>query len=170
MSAAYLTIFPGTTQFTTSAGTADYGYTPMIWIYYVKGLSNSTASVIWAQRYYTADSGYDPSLVNRDEDMSRTTVRNLKNVASSDIYPTLTIKENEVKIIIECSLHYPTNGKNYKFSDGRYCNKIPQKTAFGFYVYPLPFPQTVDNNKSIFFHSVVIFSPRPGLFSETEPQ
>ena len=53
ISAAYLTVFPGISRFSTNCR-SDFGYNPMLWIYYVKGNSDSTASVIWVQRYHMA--------------------------------------------------------------------------------------------------------------------
>ena len=52
ISAAYLSIFPGVTRFSTKSSTAPYGYTPIAWIYCIKGNSDSSASVVWFQRYH----------------------------------------------------------------------------------------------------------------------
>ena len=169
MSAAYLTIFPGTTRFAKKDAVADYGYTPMLWIYCIKGNSDSTASVVWAQRYHMTYES-TPESVRQDGSISRTTVNNSKNVPPSQIYPTLKIEQNEVKIIVECAIHY-SRSPDYSFTDGRLCSEVTPKQAFGFFVYPIAPPITHKaNNDAIYFHSVVIFSPRPGLFSETAPK
>ena len=163
-SASYLTIFPGTSQFTVADWTSKYGYNPMLFIFYVKGNSDSTASVVWAQRYHSCDFARDPSTFEQNGDIRRNTVNNLQNVAPSRIYPSLKIEPNEVKIIVECAIHYST-WSAYTLSDGRKNSDRTAKEAFGLYVHPL---KAV--NEVTYFNSVVIFSPRPGLFSETAPK
>ena len=168
---SYLTIFPGTTQFVYREFVPTLGYTPMIWIYYVKGNADSTASVVWALRFHSADFPKEPNRIDCDsKNGQRAVVKNLKNVAPSKIYPSLKIQPGEVKIILECQIHY-SQWSGYSFPDGRNCSQVSPREAFGFYVYPIA-PTNIPgaSNDSIYFPSVVIFSPRSGLFSETAPK
>jgi hypothetical protein len=86
-------------------------------------------------------------------------VKYATNVPPSEIHPNLKIKEGEVKILVECCHCYDTG--NGLFSDGRPCRDIPVSKAFGLWV------MTVNPSSSggkAFFPSVVIFTPKPGLF------
>jgi hypothetical protein len=117
----------------------------------VKGLENEKASVIWCTRWHSANDSPSPgkiSLAGRD---SRSLVNTGSNVDPSKIYPDLRIQKGEVKILIEIAFH------NYEYN-------IPAKKAFGFFV--LNPPKSGDN---IYFNTVVIFTPKPGLFGDTAP-
>ena len=170
-SAAYLTIFPGITQFTATGKHDGYlGYNPMWYVICVKGNENSTASVVWVQRYFSCNDAINPETINQDSRIDRTITSNLQNVEPSRIHPNLKLEKNEIKIILECTIHY-SQASSYSFADGRNCSTVSPSKAFGFFVYPLAPPKTQDGkNDAIYFHSVVIFSPRPGLFSETAPK
>ena len=64
VAAAYLSIYPGTTMFSTSEvpWKSFFGHNAMGFIWYVKGNDNGTASVIWGRRFHTADQAVNPSL------------------------------------------------------------------------------------------------------------
>ena len=170
-SLAYLSVFPGKTRFLSKTKTSDLGYNPLGYIYCIKGVSNSKASVLWARRFHAADGdAFAPDTVVFDNNVKRTNVKNLSEVSPSDIYPTLKINSGEIKIILECAIHY-SQWNQYFFSDGR-CNRdVSPSQAFGLKGILLSAPVTRDGsaNKEIFFSSAVIFTPKPGLFSETAP-
>ena len=67
-----------------------------------------------------------------------------QDASPSEIYPTLKINPNEIKIIFESNVHYS--------------QLSPPETRGG------------TGNDGIYFHSAVIFTPKPGLFDETPPQ
>lgn len=76
---------------------------------------------------------------------------NLKtNVNPTDIHKDLVIQEGKIKIILQQVINYNLSG-----------NKI------GFYLLN---PIGRGYNKYCYFHTVTIFKPNPGLFSETPPQ
>jgi len=47
LSAAYVVVFPGKTEYGTGSRRMPLGYFPHAWIYCVKGLPNGKASVVW---------------------------------------------------------------------------------------------------------------------------
>ena len=71
-------------------------------------------------------------------------------------YPTLTIADGEVKIIVEAYIYKPSDNP-----DGA----CPVKKAFGTYLLTPP-----ARGVSGYFNSVAIFTPKRGLFDETGPQ
>jgi hypothetical protein len=161
---AYLTIFPGKTMYCTSYGVAPMGYVLNSYLYCVKGNSNGTASVLWCLRFHGAVDCISPlKIVNESNVRWCNFVKIQTNAVPSDIYPQLKIQNNEIKIIVECAFHYWTDPSwNYKFTDGRLCKNVPSEEAFGFYALKLKWIGS-------FFPSVVIFTPKPGLFDEIKP-
>ena len=178
---AYLTVFPGNTVTPQECQIYPFGYHTFYTIFYVKGMDNNVAGVIWAISF-AGDGGeedhtwsslngrkngvwYKLSYANYGE-IDRMVTKFSKNVAPSQIHPNLVIQKDEVKIIVECSLLYCTERS---FTDGRQCSQVPFQKVFGFYVIS---PKYVARNGNFysFFNSVVIFTPKPGLFSETPPQ
>ncbi len=99
----------------------------------------------------------------------------MTNTVPSKIYPTLKINPNETKIIIEYNVHY-SQSSGCGFTDGRRTLKVSPSEAFGLRLYKLSPPairgsQTGQGpNDEIYFHSVVIFTPKPDLFTKTAPQ
>jgi hypothetical protein len=85
------------------------------------------------------------------------------DVSPSSIYPGFSIQSGQIKILVEVTLHY-SSASFYYFTDGRPHASVPAKTAFGFWVL---FPPK--KGDAIYFNTVVIFTPRPGLFDETPP-
>ena len=172
-SLAYLSMFPGTSRFTSteaSKHTSDFGYNPLGYIYCVKGNTDSTASVVWARRFHLADGSSDPSHVSVGTRIDRTNVKNLSNKSPSEIYPTLKISPGETKIILECATHY-SQSSAYFFTDGRRAADVSPSQAFGLRLFKLSPPKTRDGktNDAIYFHSVVIFSPASTVFFQSAP-
>jgi Flp pilus assembly protein TadG len=166
---AYLTVFPGKTMYTTSDRTAPLGYVSHGHVYAVRGNGNGTASVLWCIRFHNAYDCPSPSQIVLDLPWN-SLVKRLTNSIPSNIYPDLKIQGTELKIIVECTFHYirvPTCG--YKFTDGRLCADVSSKTAFGFLI--LTPPGISDSIRGgSYFHSVVIFTPKSGLFDGIAPQ
>lgn len=173
VSAAYLSAFPGTSRFTSNKvtnSTGELGYNPLGLIYCVQGITDSTAKVRWVKRFHMAGITYNPSQVAIDNTINRSNVKNLSNASPSEIYPTLRIEKDQIKIIIECAIHY-SQASGYSFADGRRTASVSPSQAFGLKLYKLSPPVTRDgtNNDAIYFHSAVIFTPNPELFNETAP-
>ena len=172
-SLAYLSIFPGKTEFLTGNNSSDLGYRPLGFIYCIKGNADSTASVLWATRFHMATSGAESpgAVVFGSSAVNRTNIKKLSNASPSEIYPTLKIEKDQIKIIIECTL-WTNRGSTHFFTDGTPFSSISHSQAFGFHLLKLSPPKTRDgyNNTEAFFHSAVIFTPKPGLFDETPPK
>ncbi len=171
VSLAYLSIFPGKTEFLTGNNTSDLGYRPHGFIYCVKGITDSTASVLWGRRFQMATGdAISPSTVVFGSWNHRTNIKELANVSPSEIYPTLKIGKDQIKIIIECTL-WTGRGSNHFFTDGTSFSKISHSQAFGLRLFKISPPKTRDeyDNTELFFHSVVIFEPKDGLFDGTPP-
>ena len=157
---AWQSVYPGVSMFRINS-VYPSAHKPITSIYYVKGLDNGKASCIWRTwtRLYESPSkvGYN----SYTDDGLSSSVRFLTNTSPSNIYPTLKINPGDVKIIIETLMERDNSGTQYK--------GISDKAAFGLY---LVTPKSIGDNDSWshMFHSVVIFTPKPGLFDETAPK
>lgn len=175
-SLAYLSFFPGKTEFVSRnhIKKSDLGYRPFGFIACVEGNADSTASVLWMRRFNMArETQISPATVAIDLNAAynkRTNIKNLSNAVPSEIYPTLTIKPGEIKIIIECTIFY-RQGEGYGFTDGRQTANVSPSQAFGLKLFKLSPRVCRDGceNDSLYFHSAAIFTPRPGLFDATPP-
>ncbi|MDR1334133.1 MAG: hypothetical protein LBJ71_02860 [Holosporaceae bacterium] len=73
-----------------------------------------------------------------------------------------------MKIIWECVLCYHRyQSGDWQFSDGRLCRQVPIGEALGFYLLS---PKTASARREDFFNTVIIFTPKSGLFYETPPE
>jgi hypothetical protein len=173
MSAAFLSVFPGVTQYPTKGlgypvCAFPIGYFPIIYVHYVIGNSDGTkASVIWLKHAYTdyysvGGRGGETWLTDH---YWGSIVRYKTSSDPSSIYPGLKIAPNEVKIIFECALCYHATS-NWSFSNDIFCRDVPVKKAMGFYLLS---PKSVSGNKEYYFSTVVIFTPKSGLFDGTPP-
>ena len=151
-SLAYLSMFPGTTRFANRKEKNPLGY-----VFCVRGNTDSTATVLWTRRFHMSGVS-DPSNVVIDQDgLERSNVKRLSNALPTEIYPALKINPGETKIILECAVHY-------------YNTDVPCSRAFGLRLLKLSPPALrAGSNDAIFFPSVVIFTPKPGLFDATAP-
>ena len=162
MRAAYLTVFPGVSMVPTRRDYLPIGFYIEFYLFGVRGEKNNTASVKWVVKlYFTQESGVSGSAI-----INSCVVNNKQHVQSSEIYPYLTIKDGELKIIVECHLRY---GSTLYFSDGRKCKDVPVRDVFGFLLYT-PKPDQWNESFSSFFVSHTIFTPAAGLFDDTRPQ
>ena len=163
--AAYLTVFPGVSMVPIRNEWLPLGFYIEFYLFGVRGEPNNKASVKWVVKlYFTQESGVSGSSV-----INSCVVHNKQHVHPSEICSSLTIKDGEIKIIVECHLRY---GLAYHFSDGRRCKDVSFREVFGFLVYnPVPDKSDRVNSKDFasFFISHAIFAPAAGLFDDTSP-
>jgi hypothetical protein len=161
---AYLAFYPGMTMYATGSQCLPLGHFPLGYIYYVIGEDNNTASVIWGVHFHMDNlRAYKVECVGMSASHGYSYVQYLRKQVPSKIHPKLVIKPGEVKIIVECVCCY--HHTVFSFSDGRLCSNVPAKEAFGFYILS-PKAKSTDG----FFNSIVIFTPKPGLFDGTVPK
>ena len=91
-------------------------------------------------------------------------VKYLKNTAPKNIYQKLRINPGEIKIIVETCILVC---ENYYGDINGIFHSI--KNMLGLYFAKPAIHGNGEGNYSA-FNSIVIFSPRPGLFSETPPK
>jgi Flp pilus assembly protein TadG len=164
LAGAYLTVFPGKSMYTTLDRTAPMGYVSQGQLYCVRGNANGTANVLWCVRFHNAYDCPSPLTIVLGSVAWESLVKNEAGAIPSVIYPELKIQSGETKIIVECAFHYYRDIKpGYKFTDGRYCQNVSSGDAFGFYALNL-------QKQGAFFRTVVIFTPKPGLFDATAPK
>ena len=163
--AAYLTVFPGVSMVPIRNEWLPIGFYIECFFYGVRGEPNNKASVKWTKQLYFLNETY----VTVGVGSSNYVVQNKQHVHPSEICSSLTIKDGEIKIIVECHLRY---GLAYHFSDGRRCKDVSFREVFGFLVYnPVPDKSDRVNSKDFasFFISHAIFAPAAGLFDDTSP-
>ena len=173
---AYQTIYPGKTMFWQGNG-LYFVNVPHPLIYYVKGNSNGTATTVWGRVFWTSDSpAISPATIRSGTQTTSHDVSQINmgtNLPPSQIYPTLKIEPGEVKIIIETLIFFRTTDPDINGKSG-----YTPREVFGCrLVSPKPWKNNNSNNtytsdmsRGAFFNSVVIFTPKQGLFDETPPQ
>jgi len=163
---AYLTIYPGTTMFYKGTG-FGLGHRPELFITYVVGNPDGTASCKWALHLFT-NSAESPTKVSVGKETSQhkgSLVNFKQNVAPSIIYPSLKMNSTDKKIIVESAVLYQPGSKD---SSGRQFNS--SKDCFGYFlINPKPKTTMPQYNCEWYYHSVNIFTPKVGLFTETAP-
>ena len=132
----------------------------------MKGLEGGKASVIWTAYQNPMQTNYaNPNAINQGitkSDYPYCKVRYKQNVNPSEICSQLKINQEEVKIIIETLIRHDDSYTDY---NGK---KFSHKEALGFYLISPKY--LAQSSYYTFFHSVAIFTPQPGLFSENAPQ
>jgi hypothetical protein len=81
-----------------------------------------------------------------------------REIVSTSLYPNLSIKAGERKIILEIMCYFPSPPQ------------IQHSRALGFWMLNLKPAVNYKNVACSFFNTVVIFTPKPGLFDDTLPQ
>lgn len=165
-SLAYLSIFPGKTNFHDKRAN-EFGYSALGHIFCIQGNEDSTASVLWAKRFSFAGAATKPSSVVIDRSyLNRSNIKVLSNVAPSEIYPTLKISPGEIKLILECGIFYQKGWS--QFIDGR--SSLSPSEVFGLKLYKLspPTPRAGGSNYMHFLQTA-IFRGIPKEFFITEP-
>ncbi len=168
-SLAFLSMYPGNTMYhtdTRSSKAHELSHQPEFFIHYVKGLPNGKASCMWTCYYWcntgTSPNGWIGSTYKSNQ--SSSIVRWGTGVIPSAIYPTLKIKEGEIKIIVEITTwctKAQMSTRDYNASDD---NSTCARKAFRFRMVT-PKVQGSAN----YFNSVAIFTPAPCLFDEKTP-
>ena len=163
---AHLSLYPGTSMFWKNKG-RELVHQPELFVAYVTGNNDGTASCHWFFHPYTSDKTFPSDIkyeVNTKEHQG-TLINLKKNVAPSEIYPSLKVSPGEKKIILESTVLYQdtyTDNNGYKPGSA--------KKALGYFLLDKqPEKFTTKNNDGWYYHSVVIFTPKDGLFSENPP-
>ena len=168
---AWLSLYPGTTMHHTDPRTDrshELSHYPWFFIYYVKSEADGKASVMWL-RYTFPEKSTKPQQIscNTNETnnyKSGSVINRGTNVEPSSIYPTLKMDDGYDRIIVECHLLANANSmssRDYNPSDnGRDCARKAFRLR-------LVNPKNAGNQR--YFNSVVIFRPKPGLFTEIRP-
>ena len=158
---AWKTIYPGLSMFLNNS-VFPLHHKPCVSVYYVKADNTGKASCVW-KIWFVKDKITDVYLqteTDKTTDYHISKVKFLTNTFSANIYPTLKINPGETKCIIETSLERDPNGDAF--------GKISDRAALNLY---LVTPKILDDDGwSHMFYSVIIFTPKPGLFDETPPQ
>ncbi|MDR2781082.1 MAG: hypothetical protein LBB21_01305 [Holosporaceae bacterium] len=168
-SAAALTMYPGKTQYSIGTSKYKFGHTVIVYLFHVKGLSDNKASAFWM--WDSGGQSTSPYIgTSRTSSIfngtylfaiDRSPVRYKINVSPNEIYKNLEIKKGEEKMIILLDF------RSYSFLDGSQGNNDPKK-MFGFLVMPIRSDSGfVDTSYLV---SVLVFTPKPGLFSEIPPK
>ena len=170
---AYLTIFPGNTLIPVRQYYAPFGYHAFYGLFYVKGLGNNKASVIWGAAF-ACDGGnastkgmWTRTSTSDFEEVLRFDSNFLVNVSPERIHPKLTIKEGEIKVIAECLL---ICYNHLYFADGTRVSSKSFREIFGLMAFGLTHRHYNSPYFHAFFNSTSIFTPKPGLFDETPPK
>jgi len=149
---AWLTVYAGDTLKKGYSAGAPVNASPWIFIYYVKGTSGNKATNVWGIRISCRNHAPAWDKVQSSGNDSHSGLKWGTNVDPSYIHPSLKINEGEYKLIIENSFNW-----NSAFA-------YDEKKAFN-----LRLINPKGNTRYILFPSVVIFTPKPGLFTKTAP-
>ena len=161
------TYFPGLSQYAVNEG-YQMGICPVFFIYCVKGTDHNKCKVIWSMDGHSTTESPDDIKLGSFSGTSSWSLVNSPNgeLNSPDVYKSLEIEKGEVKILLEFHINALPS---YKFWDGTSLFSIPLPKRFGLFLIS---PKSCRNSRNIYsyFNSVVIFNPKPGLFSETPPR
>lgn len=144
---------------------------------YIKGTGTNKAKIMWTTYCYTTSStptvsGYTSSGGSAASGASFFYGKNLNTEYDSvQINKDLKINNDEIKIIIELYMcfrpSYKFNASTPNWTATNATSEI--STRLGFYLLPAKKSVLYTTTDLGYFNTVVIFSPRPGLFSETPP-
>jgi hypothetical protein len=169
ISAGFLSFYPGTKQFPQTYNVFKQPGAVHGRFWYVIGNANGTASVKWTVQYQLVNGSGNTTpgtmtIGSATSDSDQRFVTKFKNnVAPSEVCPQLSIKPGEAKIILENSIYFVVY--NFKLTNGKNWSQYSPREAFGFWLLT---PKA--QGGEFYFHSVVIFTPKPGLFDETPPR
>jgi Flp pilus assembly protein TadG len=167
VAAAFLSFYPGTTQFPKSYNVFKQPGSVCGRIFYVVGNADKTASVKWCMQYqlvYEKGDNTSPRTMSiTKNDNTKLMVKTKNNVEPSEIYSKLSINPGETKVIIENAMYF-SKATDLKLTDGHTWADFSPSEVYGFlFLTPKPY----SNTNYFIFH--VIFTPNPGLFDETPP-
>ncbi|MBQ3565080.1 MAG: hypothetical protein IJA14_02945 [Alphaproteobacteria bacterium] len=169
----FLSVYP-TNNFSSIAGAHKNNHWGELFLYYVRGNSDGTASVIWSLQinlFNNNEVRNTPSLVRaqaREASNGRSRIPIVQNVSPKTIYSKLNIGKNDIRMILEACLDYSTAG-GYNLSNGSPNSTIPYDKVYGFHLLKPKYGGRVSGEFTC-FNSIVVFSPNPNLFTETAPQ
>jgi hypothetical protein len=176
--AALMNFYSGLQSIHLGDGKYPLGHTPLLFLACVKGLPEGKAKIAWGS-FCFSHSPTVPSpntLYFENAHQNMLDFMNLKcslNIPynPSAIHPDLTIEEGEYKIILQAGFH---TRAAYKYSDGVVVSQGNARRLFGFYMLPfapLGKPYAARGDLAFMFSSssTIIFTPNPGLFSDTPP-
>jgi len=134
---------------------------------YIKGTGPNRAKIVWAVISYWAAS---PVSTSRDirtfwelptyVNVAQTIVG--REYAADQICKGLQINEGEVKIMIDAYI-------NASWCEGQLGKERVSPQLWGLLIYT-PKAESYGSGTGGWFHTYIIFTPNPGLFSETPPQ
>ncbi len=159
---AYQTLYPGLTMYYKGSG-YPFSHKPHASVYYItEGTNASTASCRWYERISSLSASSPNSMweQERNSDHCSSLIRYKSNVSPSQIYSSLKIN-SEAKIAIEASMMIQNSNGDYNVNG----KSIPHKEAFGLHF----IKPKCGCSWYFFFPSVVIFTPKPGLFTNANP-
>ena len=165
---SHLTIYPGTMMLSNEIG-YGFAHRQELFMAYVVGNSDGTASCKWTLHLPTAGATSPKTyeiIKSKKESPYSSLIKFKSNAAPSEIYPTLKVSSGEEKIIVESTIMF-------RPAFARYDGSKPgsAKKAFGYFLLN-PKPETKASTSEAqewHYHSVVIFTPRAGLFNENPP-
>ncbi|MDR2766108.1 MAG: pilus assembly protein [Holosporaceae bacterium] len=151
------------------------GYWPSSRLYYIKGVGDNKAKIIWKlQSTGPLSAPGDPMPEFSTVADEATTVKGNFNseIDSSAILPDLTIRDGEVKMIYEVSLCTKSNITNPRGGIW-WTGDEPPRSFWGFYLLK-PTRTFYDDSSSprvhAYFTRATVFTPSPGLFVEDPPE
>lgn len=143
-------------QFSSRPQTQNYYYFPHPILFCIKGLANGKAKILWLihPMWYREPSKYESPYVrntandNTHKDFSVIQTSLQTEVQASTIMPNFSIEEGEIKMILDGCMFGEPDQARLRFSI--------LKPKF--------------STKRAFYNNTTVFTPKPGLFSETPPQ
>jgi len=171
-SLAYLSMYPGTTMYRVgSKARRTLSHTPRLNIFYIEGLSGGKASCLWGRRLLSDTADKPTSWATREATGggNASLVYNTKEIPS-DIYKNLKISENEKKIIVEANIfNANTIMREDEYVESDRQEALAKKAFKCRLIAPKPLAKNVNDIQGWYFTSVVILTPKPGLFDGTAP-
>jgi hypothetical protein len=171
---AYMSAYLGTYSiFSNSKGYHLYGYAPHGWIYYMKGVGNDVRCCWRVQFESVNGTGTTPSKITagaasgaENRSFIRIATGETKNPAA--VYPGLSISDGEVKIIVEVGSYFNRGHANCRYLDGSVAASL--REVFGFFLIdPIITAYEANSGGNIYFNSIIIFTPKSGLFDGIAP-
>jgi hypothetical protein len=82
----------------------------------------------------------------------------------------IVIKEGEIKMVLRCYIFFMSASNRYLLN-GYSTLKMSARESFGFLLLkPKEYDRDGTDKIGCFFPAIVVFTPKPGLFSEIVPQ
>jgi hypothetical protein len=139
-------------------------------LYFIKGTGTNIAQIMWCVANYYYRNPSEREVVTHTETTpihgnNLLQAKKIKqNYNSHEIYPGLTIKSGEIKIIVDAYLYIDIKLQK---PNGNKVDPHPWK----FFVLNLqPDAIVPDGTKRGYFHTIVAFTPKSGLFNEIPPE